>query len=336
MQSQKFPIDAVISWVDGDDPEHQKRRSAALHKTNNEEKNTLPSGFDATRFTDNDEIQFCIASILKFAPWIRNIYVVTDNQVPNFLTPEFRENHNIYIIDHKEIFRSYEWALPTFNTRTIDTALWRIPGIAPYFINFNDDFVFTGPLSPNDFFEDGKPVLRGSWKPIQKYSPLRLKVNDVISSLTKKLFGITRSMHNLLQVRSAELAGFTDQYYRIPHVPHPIRTQTLVDFFEENPVLFKENIKYPFRSTDQFSAVFLAGHLDLMKGEAVLKNTDHYLMIHGEMDVSFALNKKLNKLRNEDTRFTCLQSMEKFTPEKRRKVEQVMKEVLVDSVVEFS
>ncbi|MAO65515.1 MAG: hypothetical protein CL666_11000 [Balneola sp.] len=336
MHSQKEPIDAVISWVDGDDPEHQKRRLAALKKTEREAKNTLPSGFDATRFTDNDEIQFCIASILKFAPWIRNIYVVTDNQVPGFLTPGFMEKHNIHIIDHKDIFRSYEWALPTFNTRTIDTALWRIPGIAPYFINFNDDFVFTGKVRPDDFFEGEKPVLRGTWKPIQKYSPLRLKANDVFSSLTKKLFGITRSMHNLLQVRSAELAGYKEQYFHIPHVPHPIRTKTLADFFEVHPHMFDENIKYQFRSTDQFSAIFLAGHLELMKEEAVLKNTDHYLMIHGEMDVSLALRKKLNKLRNEDIRFTCLQSMEKFTPKKRQKVEQVMKEILAGSDVPFS
>ena len=324
-------IDAVISWVDGDDPEHKQRRQEALKKTKLEENHTLPSGFDATRFSDNNEIRYCVMSILKFAPWIRNIYIVTDNQEPDFLTPELKKKHNIFIVDHTEIFESYEWALPTFNTRTIETALWRIPDIAPRFIYFNDDFVITQKVSPEDFFGTNTTILRGSWHSITEYSPFRMKINDFFSLLTKKLFGITRSMHTLLQIRSAQLAGFRKRYFHIPHVPHPIQTNTLRTFFDEHPDHFNQNIQYQFRSTDQFSAIFLASHLDIKHEKAELRNTDHYLMVHGEVDVPILLNQKLKKIKEGRVLFTCIQAMEQFSTSQRKTIEAVFDDLLSDS-----
>ncbi|MFP8490283.1 Stealth CR1 domain-containing protein [Gracilimonas sp. Q87] len=328
MISKDENIDAVITWVDGEDPVHRKKRLSALKDSDNGEINTLPSGADTTRFSDNDEIRYCIKSIIKFASWIRNIYIITDDQRPDFLTDEYMERNNIYIVDHKEIFTGYEWALPTFNTRTIVTAMWRIPGLAPRFINFDDDFVLTRKVEVEDFFVDGKTVLQGSWHKIKKYGPLRLKWNKFLGRLTKKLFGITRSMHTLLQVKSAQVAGFSDQYFYVPHVPHPIQKDTLASFFEENPEIFENNIKYPFRSTDQFSAIILANHLDIKYDKAILRKKSEYLMVHGEMDPSFLLDLKLKKIRDNKVKFICIQSMEGFKPDQRTKVYKTLDKIL--------
>jgi len=134
-----IPIDAVIAWVDGADPVHKAKRAAALQKLR--EKSDLPiaAGIANTRFHDNGELRYCIASIKKFAPWIRTIYIITDNQVPRFRNENFLQGLDIRIVDHKDIFRSYEWALPTFNSITIETAMWRVPELSESFIYFNDD-----------------------------------------------------------------------------------------------------------------------------------------------------------------------------------------------------
>ena len=224
-------IDAVITWIDGSDENHRKKRVKTLGKTTNLKGNSLPTGRDKTRFVDNGELRYCIASIRKFAPWIRTIHIITDNQVPDFITPEIQENHNINIVDHKEIFEAYEWALPTFNSRTIETALWRIHDLADRFIYFNDDFIITKPVKPSDFFQGNSVILRGSWKSMKNYGPLRIQMNNSISFVAKKLFGITRSMNLLLQIRSAQLSGLQNKYFRVPHVPHPIQTETLRNFF---------------------------------------------------------------------------------------------------------
>jgi hypothetical protein len=313
-------IDAVITWVNGDDENHRIKRLHALSERAGEFKNELITGRDRTRFLDNGELEYCILSIHKFAPWIRKIHLVTDNQVPDFLTLDLQSKYNVNIVDHKEIFDSYEWALPTFNTRTIETGLWRIPGLAPQFIYFNDDFIITKKVQPHHFFRDGKVVLRGNWSSMKNYGTLRLKINDMFSIAVKRILGITRSMHLLLQVRSAKHAGFKNSFFRAPHVPHPIRTKTLKNFFRENPQLFTNNIKYRFRNTDQFSAIFLAHHLEIKNQKAVLRDAEDYIMFNGEMDFDISVRKKLNDIKNDRIRFVCLQGFEHFREKQKNRI----------------
>jgi hypothetical protein len=149
-------IDAVIAWVDGNDPEHIRKRRNFIHTEGDNYRREVPTGRDTTRFTDNGELEYCIRSIRAFAPWIRTIHLVTDNQIPKFLTPDLRRELNVHVVDHRQIFAGFKYALPTFNSRTIETALWRIPNLADHYIYFNDDFILTGDVSPSDFFDEGK------------------------------------------------------------------------------------------------------------------------------------------------------------------------------------
>ena len=62
-------IDAVITWVDGADPLHRQKLHAFLGTGA-----TIESGAaDATRFSDCGEIEYCVASLLRHAPWLRRI-----------------------------------------------------------------------------------------------------------------------------------------------------------------------------------------------------------------------------------------------------------------------
>lgn len=321
-------IDAVITWIDGSDPNHRKKKLNAIGKEDDLVENQLPTGKDKTRFIDNGELKYCIASIRKFAPWIRKIHILTDNQIPDFLTNDLLDKLNIQIVDHKEIFRKYEWALPTFNSRTIETAIWRIKDLAPRFIYFNDDFIITKKVKPTHFFKNENVILRGEWTNMSNYGPLRIQINNLVSSLAKKLFGITRSMNLLLQIRSAQLAGFDNRYYRVPHVPHPVRKRTLEEFFEENPGVFSENIKYKFRNLEQFNGIYLANHLEIRKGEAKLKDSSDVVMLNGEMDFTFNLKKKIQKIEDKDVRFICLQGFEMFKENQRVAIKSVLDKLL--------
>lgn len=331
--SESSHIDAVITWIDGSDPKHRKKRLKALGKEEDPPENQLPTGKDKTRFVDNGELKYCIASIRKFAPWIRKIHILTDNQTPDFLSQEVMDKLNIHIVDHKEIFRRYEWALPTFNSRTIETAIWRIRGLAPRFIYFNDDFIITKKVKSTHFFKKEKVVLRGDWNKMSSYGSVRIQINNLVSSIAKKLFGITRSMNLLLQIRSAQLAGFDNRYFRVPHVPHPIKKKTLEEFFDENPNSFGENIKYKFRNLEQFNGIYLANHLEIRKGDAKLKDTSDVVMLNGEMDFTFNITKKIQKIEDKDVRFVCLQGFEKFKTDQRDAIDEVLYKLLdIDSL----
>ncbi len=321
------PVDAVITWVDGNDPAHRMRRMQALNLEVPAASLPIASRGDDTRFLDNGELRFCLASIRSFAPWIRDIYLVTDRQCPDFLTEQVRRKLNITLVDHTDIFAGYEWALPTFNTRTIETALWRVPDLSDRFIYFNDDFVLSGPVRPEDFFIGNRVVARGAWNRMKSYGRWRLQASRLANYLSKKLLGITRTMHLLQQMRSAGLAGFSRKYYWVDHAPHPVHKPVLENFFEEHEELFERNIRYRFRDIEQFSAIFLAYHLKIAKDEAELVPPDDVLMVHGEMDRWIWLEKKIRRIENGEVRFLSLQAVEKMSDRSRKRLEKVLTEL---------
>ena len=67
-------IDAVITWVDGVRPKATKQSIES----------TLAGRTDIKKqYLHSNEISFCVASILKYAPFIRKVFIVTDCQSPN-------------------------------------------------------------------------------------------------------------------------------------------------------------------------------------------------------------------------------------------------------------
>lgn len=346
---QSTNIDAVITWVNGDDPNLKIKRRRTLEKhgdfvseesiqsrgSNNEVElnrtesaNNIPTALSSTRFVDNNEIYFCIQSILKYAPWIRRIHVVTDNQKPEFLTPVFCRANNINIVDHKDIFRGYEWALPTFNTRTIESALWRIPGLAPRFISFNDDFMLIASVTPEDFFSGDSVILRGKYNRMKKYGRRQMAVSNYITKKAQEWFGITRTMHLLQQMLSAKLAGFEKKYFRVQHIPQPVYKKTLEHFFKEHPDKFKDNIRYRLRNTNQFSAIFLAHHLQIKSSKAVLLSDSSLLEFNGELDSKIGMRLKSKRLPEGNKKFACFNSMEKYAAKERELLLEQMKKCI--------
>ena len=114
-----------------------------------------------TRFDQVNEIEYAVKSVRKYAKFVRNIFIVTDNQTPDFLknkTNTEANYTNVKIIDHKIIFKDYLEYLPVFNCRPIETLLYNIPGLAEHFIYFNDDLFLTKKVSSEDFFIEGNPI----------------------------------------------------------------------------------------------------------------------------------------------------------------------------------
>ena len=98
-------IDAVILWVNGNEDKHIEKISKYV-----ENKSIISSKRFRTRFDQVNEIKFTIDSILKFAPYVENIYILTDEQTPDFLEKSARKDcySNVSIVDHKVVFKGYE------------------------------------------------------------------------------------------------------------------------------------------------------------------------------------------------------------------------------------
>lgn len=137
-----FPIDVVYTWVDGSDPAWQRRRAAV------EGNGYHPESANLARFVSHDELRYSLRSVYMNMPWIRNIYLVTDQQVPHWLATDVP---GLHVVDHRDIFADTKM-LPVFNSHAIETQLHHIDGLAEHFIYLNDDVCIGAPVTPNQFF----------------------------------------------------------------------------------------------------------------------------------------------------------------------------------------
>ncbi|WP_299112936.1 hypothetical protein [uncultured Winogradskyella sp.] len=286
-------IDAVISWVDGNGEIYKAKIAPYLKEQANAERS-----FNS-RYAQVDEIEYTVNSILKYAAFVDTIYIVTDNQIPKFLNKSKSEckYDKVKIIDHNSIFKGLEHNLPTFNSRTIETCIHRIPELSEYFIYLNDDFFIINPTTKSDFFtENGFPILRGFW---QKYESDKLFKKD------KK----EKAGHKKAQEKAAQLLGFK-KLYRFKHTPHPIRKSTLANYFNDNPGVFTKNIKYKFRNKEQFLPVALANHLEIKNGSCKIQNNLQLLYFRSYKKALIWYKLKLN-ISSKNKLFLGLQSLNK-------------------------
>jgi hypothetical protein len=309
MQNQG-PIDAVITWVDGNEPSHKKKMHQYLKDF------TYIPEFVAgsTRYNSVGEIFFCIASILRFAPFIRKIFIVTDNQTPpidEFIQKNFPLNKiTITIVDHTVIFKGYEQFLPTFNSLSIETCLFRIPDLSENFVYFNDDVFLIRPTKPTDFFVDNNIVAHGDWRSIffdQLLSLIKPKKNG------HKRFGFKDGM-----IRAAKTLGISPYYFHLDHTPHPQKKELLEQFYSKNPEIFLKNISYRFRNSAQFNPQALSYMLGFKTGKSIKKKETRYLYLKPIGRENGYINRKLKLYnKNPQINFCCINSIDLATEKDR-------------------
>ncbi|HET8904587.1 MAG TPA: Stealth CR1 domain-containing protein [Saccharospirillum sp.] len=257
------PIDALVTWVNGEDPAHRAKLNAYLESIGHR-----PKIASANRYRETGEFAYCIASLLKYAPWLRRIHILADAQAPDFM-PLLKQSgwaDKVVVVDHTQLFRGYEQALPTFNNRSIMSMHWNVPGLAERYVYLNDDFMLVRPVEPTCFFQDGKAVLVGQWMPQRPGVVLR-GLTGLASNTPDK-----RPGNHLAQAYAARLAGFRFRYFKTPHKPHPLLKSVMADYMAKHPQQLAHNIKFPLRDESQFLADALVNHLALKQGLATVNN----------------------------------------------------------------
>ena len=240
------PIDAVITWVDGDDPVHRAKR----RKYGNSDFFQSEDVAASTRFSNLGEIFWCVASLNRFAPFLRKIYIVTDEQDPHletFLEKTFPDGYiPVEIVDHRTIFKGYEQYLPTFNSITLETMTWRIPGLSDHYIEFNDDLMLCAPVQPSDFFaEDGSPLCYAT-----RYN---LFWAWITRKIKPKRHGRTKVTFKGSMMNGAFVAGRKWSFFKLDHTPKALSRAFFEQFYREHPDLMLRNIQHRFRHADQFT-----------------------------------------------------------------------------------
>jgi hypothetical protein len=223
-EDHSYPIDVVYTWVDDADPVWRAGKEAARRGLDPGTTEQLhEQAANDARFKSRDELRYSLRSIHQYAPWVRNIFLVTAGQAPGWLNTEYP---GLRVVDHREIF-SDPSALPTFNSHAIESQLHHISDLSEHFLYLNDDVFFGRPVRPDHFFHPNgltKFFMSKALIPAGGISPEDLPVDAAGKNsrgLIAQQFGtvISQKMkHTPHALRRSVLAEIEQTYARAHHV----------------------------------------------------------------------------------------------------------------------
>lgn len=291
-------IDAVVTWVDGDDPAHRAKRARYA------DRGAHPEAMAATRFASSGELRYAVQSLLRFCPFVRRIHVVTDGQHPFCLDTLLARPEGaarIRVVDHRVAYGAHADLLPVFSSRSIETMIHRIPDLAERFLYLNDDVFVGRPAQVSDYFDGDRPILQGQWRrfpnPVLAWLKARLRAE-------RPGFGAAQRM-------AARMAGARGRYFLLEHQPQPMRRSTLARFYADDPAALRRQAGHRFRSPRQVSPLGLAAHLEIAGGARTTAPRDVGYVRPGRPSGT-ALTEVMDRLQAGAFASFCVQSLDRF------------------------
>ena len=241
------PIDFVICWVDGNDPEWQKQKNYydTSQQTDSRE----------IRYRDWDNLQYWFRGVEKYASWVNKIHFVTWGHLPQWLNTD---HPKLNIVRHEDyIPKKY---LPTFSARPIEVNLHRIKGLAEHFVFFNDDMFIIDKVKKTDFFKKGLPrdtgvmdigiklddahgsAVYNAIVLINKY----FNKKDVIKQNPFKWYNLKYGSNLIKTLLLTPWNYFTGFY--TPHLPNAFLKSTFEEVWEKENELLELTSSHKFRT----------------------------------------------------------------------------------------
>ena len=245
----RFPIDLVLTWVDGSDPQWLRRRRAALDRSTHRPRDVADS---PSRYRDNGELRYALRSIHRNLPWVRTTYLVTDDQVPEWLDTS---HPGLRVVSHRELFAG-TGVEHSFNSHAISARLHHLPGLSDHFLYTNDDIFVGRPLAPSAFFLGNglaRLAVSRSTLPIVADRPTvpHEAARENSAELVHRRFGV-RPRQNFM------------------HVPLPMRRSVLVELEQHHSEALAATWGHPFRSVDDVEIGWLHHYTAFATGRATV------------------------------------------------------------------
>ena len=261
-----YPVDVVITWVDGNDVawQEEKAKYAPANKAFKAASGTL-------RYRDWENLQYLCRGIEKFMPWVNRVFFITWGHIPSWLDTTCEK---LRIVRHDEFIP--EEYRPTFNSNTIELNLHRIPDLSERFINFNDDMFVIGSTKKEDFFENGLPKTAAilSPYPITPQGIACTEVNNLeiinthfstkdVKKNKKKWFSVKygkKALRTLLFMNFGSVLGIYE-----PHTPLSLCKSNLELLWEMHPDVFENTSSHKFRTKEDIN-IWLVRQWQIMTG----------------------------------------------------------------------
>jgi len=336
----KEPIDFVVTWVDGSDPEWlaEKQKYEQTSRSKDSDKDN-----EVERYRDWDLFRYWFRAVEKYAPWVHKVYLVTCGQVPEWIN---RDHPKLVLVNHRDFMD--EAYLPTFSSHPIEDSFHRIPGLCEHFVNFNDDVFLTQPVQPEDFFQDGKPLVCSLANPLINtpqneafnhilFSALGL-VNQydweqIIERHPEKWFYHGYGSRLMYSWQAYQQRFLTGVYYT--HMPQPFRKSTFEKVWRLFPQALNETCRHKFRTAIDLSH-FIFTLQEVADGDYVPMPRHYYGQYYGEGFASMTDEPErfADYIRHQSFKAICVNDSPAVTLDKyehiRACVQQAFDEILPD------
>ncbi len=305
------PVDLVYLWVD--DTDYNWKKKINRYRENLEQYDS--DATDTCRFYNNDELKYSLRSAEKNIPWINRIFIVTDEQTPDWLNT----NHpKITVIDHKEIIPTEK--LPLFNSCAIESRIPFIPGLSEHFIYANDDMFAWKQVDKNFFFtDDGKAICRIDQR--LKYRKKR-----------RHLYG-----HTLIEAHKKVAEKYPLDIP--PHYPHhnidAYLKSAFIDCINAFKSDFDETLNHRFRERSDIQRMIVSFYM-IAKGLAVPKSIrknwfQKYILKQPSDSSCFHVkSSKITQIAKTKSALLCINDSRNTTDEDRKKIRIVLESKFPD------
>lgn len=232
-------VDVVYTWVDSSDPTWAAQRAT----WSGESDEVIASGSNDERYADRDELRYSLRSLRMYAPFVRNIYIVTADQRPRWLN----EVDGIRVVSHRDIFPDPS-VLPTFNSHAIEACLHRIPGLAQHYLYLNDDFFLTAPVTFATFYTKSGQIK-------SHFSPTAIVAEDEPAPESSATDWASYNARKLIQ----DEFGLALEY-KLKHIPYAMSKTMLNEMETAYPEVFARTRAAKFRSPTDYAIPSMLAH----------------------------------------------------------------------------
>lgn len=281
LQTERYDIDFVLSWMDPHDENWRKEKAKYWGieiRDPNYDVNQV------ARFRDWDNLQYWFRGVEQFAPWVRKIYFVTWDTVPDWLNTD---HPKLQVVRDREIIP--EDCVPAFSPNPMETNLHRIPGISEHFVFFNDDMFLLNPMSPEDFYRNGLP------REMAVSYPLTNDLgNDPFHHMLLTMMGVVNGFFDKKQVQKKHWKKWFNPVYgkqnihniltaynrffsciMIPHLPSSMRKSTYEEVWNAIPGQLMTTASHRFRNLTDITQ-YIFRYWAICKGEFEPTNVFKY------------------------------------------------------------
>jgi len=317
----EFPVDIVITWVDGGDPKWLAEKRKYSKKTEKATDHEQWADSDI-RFRDWDNLRYVFRGIEQNCDWYNKIYFVTWGHLPKWLNTK---NPRLVIVNHEDFIP--EKYRPTFNSNAIELNFHRIKGLSENFVYFNDDMFPIGKTKKEDFFKNGKPthsailnvVMPDEITHPEYYNTVLLNKYFNKNEVLKKHFAKWFNLKYIPQIARTFFLLAWPKFTRLyeTHLPIPHQKKYFEELWKLEPDVLDKTCSSRFRAEDNVSH-WLMSDWYRVKGEFAPRTPN--LGRHYRSD---AVDKICNVIEKQKHKIMCIddfggETKEEFEQTKER------------------